>query len=153
MLIVKLWGVLSQLEKLRSTLQDLWTRSSSWVPLTSDIGFWLWLLQGNDNKWERNIYEVGCLEITRCHLGGFGWNLGENLPTSLPELPVQLRDLRHNQKCLKTYFCMSLTKNKNLDCWAWISASRPLESVLGRNVQVESEVWVDFYFIVELQGR
>ncbi len=29
---------------------------------------------------------------------GFGRNLGEILPTSLPELPIQLRDLRNNQK-------------------------------------------------------
>ena len=35
---------------------------------------------------------------------GFGQNLGGILPTSLPELPIQLRDLRNNQKSLKTNF-------------------------------------------------
>ena len=31
------------------------------------------------------------------------------------------------------------TKFKNLDCWTWISVSRPLELVLGRKFHVESE--------------
>ena len=35
---------------------------------------------------------------------GFGRNLGKILPASLPELPIQLRDLRSNQKSLKTNF-------------------------------------------------
>ena len=35
---------------------------------------------------------------------GFGRNLGEIIPTSLPELPIQLRDLGNNQKSLKTHF-------------------------------------------------
>ena len=34
---------------------------------------------------------------------GFRRNLGEILPTSLPELPIRLRDLRNNQKSFKTY--------------------------------------------------
>ena len=40
----------------------------------------------------------------RCHQGGFGRNLGEILPTSFPELPLQLRDLRNNQISLKVYY-------------------------------------------------
>ena len=36
--------------------------------------------------------------ITRHHELGFGRNLAGMLPTSLPELPIQLRDLRNNQK-------------------------------------------------------
>ena len=35
---------------------------------------------------------------------GFGRDLGAILPTSLPELPIQLRDLRNNQKSSKTNF-------------------------------------------------
>ena len=44
----------------------------------------------------------------------FGRNLGEILPTSLPELPIQLRDLRNSQKSLNTY-CLRKT-NKTLIC-------------------------------------
>ena len=33
-----------------------------------------------------------------------GGGRGEILPTSPPELPIQLRGLRNNQKALKTYF-------------------------------------------------
>ena len=50
-------------------------------------------------------------KITRCHSGGFGGNLGEILPASLPEIPIQLRDLRNNKNMLKPYFldiCMCL---------------------------------------------
>ena len=36
--------------------------------------------------------------VIALHGLGFGRNLGEILPTSLPELPIQLRDLRNNQK-------------------------------------------------------
>ena len=32
---------------------------------------------------------------------GFGQNLVDNLPASLPELPIQHRDLRNSQKSLK----------------------------------------------------
>ena len=35
---------------------------------------------------------------------GYGRNLGEILPTSLPKLPIQPRDLRNNQKSLKFNF-------------------------------------------------
>ena len=44
---------------------------------------------------------------------GFGRHLGEILPTSLPELTVQLRDLRNNQKALKTYFLETITNQHN----------------------------------------
>ena len=52
---------------------------------------------------------------------GFGQNLGEILPTSLPELPIQLRDLRNNQKSLKNQFVMfhSNSKLKSLNFFFW----------------------------------
>ena len=37
---------------------------------------------------------------------------GEILPTSLPELPIQLRDLRNSQNSLNTY-CLETIKTKN----------------------------------------
>ena len=37
-------------------------------------------------------------------------NLGEILPSSLPELPLQLRDFRNNQKSLNTYFLIHTLK-------------------------------------------
>ena len=40
---------------------------------------------------------------------GFGRILDVFFPTSFPELPVQLRDLRNNQKSLKTNFLISIT--------------------------------------------
>ena len=40
---------------------------------------------------------------------GFGRSLGEILPSTLSELPKQLRDLRNNQKSLKPYFSCSKT--------------------------------------------
>ena len=46
---------------------------------------------------------------------GFGRNLGEVLPTSLPELLTKLRDLRNNQKSSKANFLFSIPKlNKSL---------------------------------------
>ena len=47
--------------------------------------------------------DLSCLEIV-------GQNLGEILPTSLPKLPTQLRDLRNNQKSSKIYFLNSIKK-------------------------------------------
>ena len=44
----------------------------------------------------------GPYEPPRCHQGGFGGNLGELLLTSPPELPLQLRDPRDDQTCLKS---------------------------------------------------
>ena len=38
----------------------------------------------------------------------FARNLREFVPTSLPVIPVQLRDLRNNEKTLKIYFCFSV---------------------------------------------
>ena len=46
----------------------------------------------------------GLSVITRHHELGVGRNLPGILPTILPELPIQLRDLRIGQKSLKTYF-------------------------------------------------
>ena len=43
-----------------------------------------------------------------CHSGGFGRNLEEILPTSLTELPIQLRDLRNNLKSAKAFFIVSI---------------------------------------------
>ena len=48
------------------------------------------------------------LEIARCHLDGFGRNLGEPLPTNLPELPIELRDLRNNQQSSKNNISFSI---------------------------------------------
>ena len=42
--------------------------------------------------------------IIALHGLGFGRNLGEILPTSFPELPIQLRELRNNLKSLNTNF-------------------------------------------------
>ena len=44
---------------------------------------------------------------------GFARNMGEILPTSLPELPVQLRDLRINQNSLDIYFYFLYKKHKH----------------------------------------
>ena len=54
------------------------------------------LQRQNNVKNEIDKNSNSCLEITRCHQGGFERNFGEILPTSLPELPVQLKDLRNN---------------------------------------------------------
>ena len=43
---------------------------------------------------------------------GFGRNFGETLRTSLPELPMQLRDLRNNQKFSKTNIVFSIKNTK-----------------------------------------
>ena len=51
------------------------------------------------------------MEITRCHLGRFGRNLGEILPTILPVLPILLRDLRNEQNLFNTYFLVFTTFN------------------------------------------
>ena len=48
------------------------------------------------------------LIITRHHELGHRRNIAEILPTSLPELPAWLRDLRNEQKSLKTYFLYPL---------------------------------------------
>ena len=45
---------------------------------------------------------------------GFGLDLEEILPTSLPELPIQLRDLRNNQKSSKLNFSCSIQIKKNV---------------------------------------
>ena len=54
------------------------------------------------------------LMITRCHLGGFGRNLEEIIPTILPELPTQLRDLRTNKTCLRVYCFETITNKKTI---------------------------------------
>ena len=46
-------------------------------------------------------------------LSGFVQNFGEIIPTSLPELPIQLRDLRNNEEYLKAWSIASRTKPKN----------------------------------------
>ena len=38
----------------------------------------------------------------------------ENLPSSLPELPIQLRDLRDNQQPLKQNFVFSMLTTKHM---------------------------------------
>ena len=45
---------------------------------------------------------------------GFGRNLEEILPTSLPELPIQLRDFRNNKKSLKLNFLIS---HQKIETW------------------------------------
>ena len=59
------------------------------------------------------------------------------LPTSLPELPIKLKDLRNKEKSLKAYFIFSLSLI--LKVWTWISVSRPLEPDLGRKFHVYFE--------------
>ena len=44
---------------------------------------------------------------------GFGRNLVEIRPTSLPELSIQLRDLRNNQKSLKTKLLETIVAQKH----------------------------------------
>ena len=66
-------------------------------------------------------------------------NLGEILPASLPKLPIQLRDLRNNQKSFNNYFISFHGNVKNLVWGIWISVSRHLEPVLGRKIIVASE--------------
>ena len=53
---------------------------------------------------------------------------------------------------LKNIPVMSSTKNKNLDCWTWISVSTPFEPVSGRIVHVDFEYEV-LFSMFELQGR
>ena len=46
----------------------------------------------------------GFVVITRHHELGLRQNIADILPTSLPELPIQLRDIRNNQKSLNVNF-------------------------------------------------
>ena len=65
------------------------------------------LISLKETKKDGNQFVVCVLcvfEISRCHYGGFGRNLGEIIPTSLTELPIQLKDLRNDQKSFKTNF-------------------------------------------------
>ena len=61
-------------------------------------------LQRRQLRKNENYKKYVFLIITRHHGLGFGRNLGEILPTSLPELPIQLRDLRNSQKLWKLDF-------------------------------------------------
>ena len=86
---------------------DLWSRlevrNFSYNPNSMSM-FLICELQSRKMK-ENKIDETKTfLEITRHHLGGFGRYLGKILPTSHPELPLQLRDLRNNQNSLKCHF-------------------------------------------------
>ena len=54
------------------------------------------------------------VEIARCHLGGFGRSLKEILPTSHSELPIQLTDLRNNQKSLKPNFIETIQNTNKI---------------------------------------
>ena len=67
-----------------------------------------------------------CSNITRHHGLGFRRSIAEILPTSLPELPRQLRDLRNNQKSLNTY--MSCFKHIEIEkpYIAFLEAFNPL---------------------------
>ena len=78
------------------------------------------------------------LLIARQHELGFRRNTAVILPTSLPELPIQLRDIRNKQKSWRTYY----TQDKNLEFGTCVSISRPLVPVLGRKIHVESDFWV-----------
>ena len=51
---------------------------------------------------------INVFVITRLLGLRFRQNMSGIIPTSLPEIPIQLRDLRDNQKYVKTYFILSL---------------------------------------------
>ena len=51
--------------------------------------------------------------ITQYHGLELRRNIVEILPTSLQELPTQLRDLRNNQNLLKTYFLEAIKNIKH----------------------------------------
>ena len=62
-----------------------------------------------------NIYQhVLTLFNTRYHLGGCGQHLGKNPPTSLPKLPIQLKDLSNNQNSLIiNCLCCTIIQNNS----------------------------------------
>ena len=79
--------------------------------------------------------------------------LREILPTSLPELPIQPRDLRNNQKSFKNLLFIFLDKIKNQCVWTWISDSRPLEPVLGRKYHVDFESAIKNTKFLQPEGK
>ena len=91
-------------------------------------------------------------EIARCHLGRFGRNFWRILPTSLPEFPMQLTDLRNNQKSWKTNFSFSIQNPKfrflNLEF-----GFQTFEPVLGRKFHVESEFEVHSPYLWAPEGK
>ena len=84
---------------------------------------------------------------------GCGRKLEDCFPTSLAELPIQLRHLRNNQKSLSTYFLFSIKQNRNRDFWTWTSVSKPLEPVLGRKFHVDSEFEVQNNYFKAPEGK
>ena len=54
------------------------------------------------------VFDFSCFVITRHHKLRFSRHVAEAIPTSLPELPIQRRDLRNNQKSYKALFIFPL---------------------------------------------
>ena len=71
---------------------------SSWWPIAV-------VLKSLAASWgELGTSEGGLGPFGGGHSGGFGRNQRVIHPTILPELPIQLRDLRNNLKFINTYF-------------------------------------------------
>ena len=115
-----------------------------------DLGFgflvkscvYSWLEMSGNHQFGQQItkssFETVCFKLDQ-RFPRIWRNLGEILPTSLPELPIHPRDLRNKQESLSKPSYYSSTTNRQLDCWTCISVSRPLELVLGRKIHVDSE--------------
>ena len=77
---------------------------------------WIWganfllLSSSIENVGNRKSIKFGLGVITRHKELGFRRNIPEILPTSFPELPTQLRDIRNNQNPLNVYFLETINK-------------------------------------------
>ena len=70
----------------------------------------------------------------------FRRNLGETLFASLPELPIYTAQGPQKQpQTIKHQLLIVSTKMKYIYSWNWISVSKPLERVLGKNFHVDFE--------------
>ena len=71
-----------------------------------------WIFQGNSKIWMSTIQHL-FVNDNSVSVMQFGRNLGELVPTRLPELPVQLGDLRNNHNALTTNFLETIQNIKN----------------------------------------